>query len=52
MPVQTAPKPKELDLYRVPETINFAQEEDNTLKEWTTNQVFKQCLDQSKDKPR
>lgn len=40
------------DIYRVPETINFSLEEENTLKYWDENKIFEQCLQQSTGKPR
>lgn len=40
------------DIYRVPENINFSQEEVKTLKFWNDNKVFERCLQQSKGKPR
>lgn len=40
------------DIYRVPETINFPQEEEQTLKFWSENKVFEKCLQQSKGKPK
>lgn len=40
------------DFLRIPEHINFAKEEDNTLRYWNDNKVFENCLKQSKDKPR
>lgn len=40
------------NLYRVPETISFPDEEENTLKFWSENEVFKKCLEQSEGKPK
>lgn len=40
------------DIYRVPENINFSEEEQKTLNFWNENKVFEQCLQQSKGKPR
>lgn len=40
------------DVYRVPENINFSEEEQKTLNFWNENKVFEQCLQQSKGKPR
>lgn len=40
------------EMYRVPETINFSQEEEKTLKFWSENKVFEKCLQQSKGKPK
>lgn len=40
------------DMYRVPENINFSEEEEKTLNFWNENKVFEQCLQQSKGKPR
>lgn len=40
------------DIYRVPENINFSEEERKTLNFWNDNKVFEQCLQQSKGKPR
>lgn len=37
---------------RVPEVINFAQEEENILTLWKTLDAFKNTLKQSKGKPR
>lgn len=39
-------------IYRVPETINFPEEEEKTFKYWAENKVFEQCLEQSKGKPK
>ncbi|XP_075235221.1 isoleucyl-tRNA synthetase [Lycorma delicatula] len=36
----------------VPETIDFPKEEEKILKLWKDNNVFKECLKQSKGKPR
>ncbi|XP_044256881.1 isoleucine--tRNA ligase, cytoplasmic [Tribolium madens] len=44
MPVQEIP--------RVPETINFPEEEEKILKYWSEIDVFQTCLKQSKGKPR
>jgi isoleucyl-tRNA synthetase len=40
------------DLERIPESINFPQEEVNTLKYWKDEKAFENCLKQSKGKPR
>lgn len=40
------------ELYRVPETISFPEEEEKTLKFWEDNTVFEKCLQQSKGKPK
>lgn len=40
------------EMYRIPETINFSQEEEITLKYWSDNKVFEKCLEQSKGKPK
>lgn len=40
------------EIYRVPETINFPEEEEKTLKFWDENKVFEKCLQQSKGKPK
>lgn len=40
------------EIYRVPETINFPDEEEKTLKFWGDNKVFEKCLQQSKGKPK
>lgn len=40
------------ELYRVPETISFPEEEEKTLKFWGDNKVFEKCLEQSKGKPK
>lgn len=40
------------ELYRIPETINFPDEEEKTLKFWGDNKVFEKCLRQSKGKPK
>jgi isoleucyl-tRNA synthetase len=44
MPVQEIP--------RVPETINFPEEEEKIIKYWKDIDVFQTCLKQSKGKPR
>lgn len=44
--------PTNEDIYRVPENINFSEEEEKTLSFWNENKVFEQCLQQSKGKPR
>ena len=41
-----------VDIYRVPETLNFPEEETKTQDYWEKNKVFEKCLIQSKDKPR
>lgn len=40
------------DLQRIPESINFSEEEENVLKYWREEKVFENCLKQSKGKPR
>lgn len=40
------------EIYRVPENINFSEEEEKTLKYWSEIKVFEQCLQQSKGKPK
>jgi isoleucyl-tRNA synthetase len=40
------------DLERIPENINFSQEEGNVLSYWNAEKVFENCLKQSKGKPR
>lgn len=40
------------NIYRVPENINFSEEEEKTLNFWNKNKVFERCLLQSKGKPR
>lgn len=45
-------KLEKADLQRIPETINFSQEEENILKYWKDEKVFENCLKQSKSKPR
>lgn len=40
------------NLTRVPENINFAEEEEKTLKYWKDEKTFENCLKQSKGKPR
>lgn len=40
------------DIYRVPESIKFPEEEERTLKFWGDNKVFEKCLQQSKGKPK
>lgn len=37
---------------RVPETINFSQEEEKILTLWKELDVFRTCLKQSKGKPK
>lgn len=37
---------------RVPETINFPAEEEKIVQFWKTQDVFQNCLKQSKGKPR
>lgn len=37
---------------RVPETIDFAKEEENVIKVWKEIDAFQTCLKQSKGKPR
>jgi hypothetical protein len=40
------------DLQRIPESINFPQEEEYVLQYWKDEKVFENCLKQSKGKPR
>lgn len=40
------------ETYRVPENINFPDEEQRILKFWSDNKVFEKCLQQSKGKPK
>lgn len=40
------------DLERIPESINFPNEEEKVLQYWKDEQVFENCLKQSKGKPR
>lgn len=40
------------EMYRVPETISFPEEEEKTFKFWNDNKVFEKCLQQSKGKPK
>lgn len=40
------------EIYRVPETISFPDEEEKTLKFWGDNKVFEKCLQQSKGRPK
>ena len=40
------------DMDRLPESINFANEEKKVLENWKKLDVFKSCLKQSKGKPR
>lgn len=44
--------PFDEEMYRVPETISFPEEEERTLKFWGDNKVFEKCLQQSKGKPK
>lgn len=37
---------------RVPESINFAEEEEKIIKYWNQIDAFQTCLKQSKGKPR
>lgn len=37
---------------RIPDTINFPEEEERVLKFWQDNKCFENCLKQSKNKPR
>lgn len=50
-PTASAPTFNE-EMYRVPETINFPEEEEKILKFWGDNKVFEKCLQQSKGKPK
>ncbi|CRL07911.1 CLUMA_CG020964, isoform A [Clunio marinus] len=45
-------KIEKADLQRIPESINFPQEEENILKYWKDEKIFENCLKQSKSKPR
>lgn len=45
-------KVDKVDLQRMPESINFSQEEEGILKYWKDEKVFESCLKQSKGKPR
>lgn len=51
---QVTPNEKSFDdeMYRVPETINFPDEEEKTLQFWSENKIFEKCLQQSKGKPK
>lgn len=40
------------DLYRLPESINFPQEEETVLQFWKDEKAFENCQKQSKGKPR
>lgn len=40
------------DLSRVPETINFPEEEEKILTYWQSEKIFENCLKLSKGKPR
>lgn len=40
------------DTNRVPENINFPQEEEKVLEYWREIKAFENCLKQSKGKPR
>lgn len=40
------------ELYRVPETISFPDEEEKILTFWGESKVFEKCLQQSKGKPK
>jgi isoleucyl-tRNA synthetase len=40
------------ELERIPENINFPQEEEKILQFWKDTQAFETCLKQSKNKPR
>ena len=40
------------EVHRLPESINFSQEEEKILKYWQDEKVFENCLKQSKGKPR
>lgn len=40
------------DLERIPENINFPNEEERILQYWKDEKVFENCLKQSKGKPR
>lgn len=40
------------ELERIPENINFPQEEEKVLQFWKDSLAFETCLKQSKNKPR
>jgi isoleucyl-tRNA synthetase len=40
------------DLSRIPENINFPEEEEVVMKYWKDTKAFETCLKQSKNKPR
>lgn len=40
------------EICRIPETINFAEQEEHILHFWTENKIFEKCLKDSKDKKR
>lgn len=44
--------PFDEEMYRVPETISFPDEEEKTMKFWDDHNVFEKCLQQSKGKPK
>lgn len=37
---------------KIPDSINFPEEEEKILKFWEENECFKNCLKQSKNRPR
>lgn len=41
-----------IQIRRIPESINFSAEEEKILTLWKELNVFKTCLKQSKNKPR
>ena len=47
-----AAKKGQQEVPRVPESINFPQEEEKIYEIWKRLDVFQQCLKQSKGKPR
>ena len=40
------------DLRRLPEKINFPEEEETILKFWNDEKIFEQCMKMSKGKPK
>lgn len=37
---------------KIPDSINFPEEEERILQFWEENECFKNCLKQSKNRPR
>lgn len=37
---------------KIPDSINFSEEEEKILKFWEENECFKNCLKQSKNRPK